>query len=71
MYGAVLTYSGKLKDPNSIRDTYDVKDVKIQIAESNKGTMLPWINNMSVAKFFQDFSQKLRESLGWSGGMKR
>lgn len=71
MYGAVLTYSGKLKDPKSIRDIYDVKDVKIQIAESNKGTMLPWLNNISVTKFFQDLSQKLRESLGLGGGMKR
>ena len=71
MAGAVLTYSGKLKDPKSIRDTYDVIEEKIQIAESTTGVTLPWINRMHVDKFFQNLAQKLRESLGWSGGMKR
>ena len=71
MSGAVLTYSGELKDPNSIRDKYGVEDVKIQIAESNKGETLPWLNRTSVSKFFQDLGQKFRESIGWSGGMKR
>ena len=71
MAGAVLTYSGKLKDPNNIRDTYDVKEEKIQIAESTTGVTLPWINRMHVDKFFQDLAKKLRESLGWSGGVKR
>ena len=71
MVGAVLTYSGKLKDPKNIRDTYDVKEEKIQIAESTTGVTLPWINRMHVDKFFQNLAQKLRESLGWSGGMKR
>lgn len=71
MAGAVLTYSGKLKDPNSIKDKYDVEDVKIQIAESNRGETLPRLNSTSVAKFFLDLSQKLRESLGLGGGMKR
>lgn len=71
MSGAVLTYSGMLKNPNSIRDKYVVEDVKIQIAESNKGETLPCLNRTSVAKFFLDLGQKFRESLGWSGGMKR
>ena len=71
MSGAVLTYSGKLKDPKSIRDVYDVTDVNIQIAESNKGETLPWLNRISVGKFFLDLGQKLRESIGLSGGVKR
>lgn len=71
MSGAVLSYSGELKDPKSFRDKYEVNDVKIQLAESNKGEMLPWINSTSVAKFFQDLGQKIRESLGRSGGLRR
>jgi hypothetical protein len=71
MAGAVLSYSGKLKDPKSFRDTYEVNDVKIQLAESNKGEMLPWINRTSVTKFFQDLGQKIRESLGRGAGLGR
>lgn len=71
MSGAVLTYSGRLKDPKSIRDIYDVTGVNIQIAESNKGEMLPWLDRTSIAKFFQDLGQKIRESMGRSGGMSR
>jgi hypothetical protein len=71
MAGAVLSYSGELKDPKSFRDAYEVNDVKIQLAESNKGEMLPWINRTSVTKFFQDLGQKIRESLGRGGGLGR
>ena len=71
MTGAVLYYSGTLKNPNKIQETHEVTDVKIEISESKAGTMLPWLNNISVTKFFQDLSQKLRESLGLGGGMKR
>lgn len=71
MTGAVLSYSGTLKNPNKIQETHEVTDVKIEISESKAGTMLPWLNNISVTKFFQNLSQKLRESLGLGGGMKR
>ena len=71
MTGAVLTYSGKLKDPNSIRDIYDVKDIKIEISESKTGTMLPWLNSLSVAKFFQNLANKISESIQWTGKIGR
>ena len=71
MIGDILSYSGDLKDPKNIKNKYNVNDVEIQIAESKTGVTLPWINRTSVAKFFQDLTQKLRDSLGWSGGIKR
>ena len=71
MTGAVLSYSGQLKNPNRTCEKHDVKDVKIEIAASTQGVMLPWVNKTGVAKFFQNLADKISESLQWTGKIGR
>ena len=71
MTGAVLTYSGKLKNPARVQEVHEVADVKIEISETKTGTMLPWLNGLSVAKFFQDLANKISQSVQWTGKLGR
>lgn len=70
MSGAVLLYTGKLKDPKS-KEKYEVKDVTIELAESRSGENVPWIDKKTIYKFFSDLAAKVREALGYTKGMSR
>ena len=71
MTGAVLSYSGILRNPNKTQEKHEVTDVKIEISETKTGTMLPWLNGLSVAKFFQELANKINQSLQWGSKMGR
>ena len=61
--GKEITYSGNLYDREREK-SYQVKSVKIDIAQSRTRNTTIWLNNVHFKEFFKQIWQKLQKALG-------